>query len=336
MAGSHESSNIIAGSLRRVWRNAGAPSNGTSGTYANIADAGDLLIDTTNKKLYQNTNTQASPTWGTVITSLGGTITDAVTFNSPSATDGIILSSAGWTAGLNNAAIRFGTYTTPQDMDTSGGHKFPMIISVGVDNAASNTWGCAIFKAVTGVAQTSADVIPILGRLEVDHSVANARAMQWFTTVGASGVDVSGQLSGGDFKVDVGSSNSLTGSVYGIQVILDGSATKSTSNDTRLGYFALYANAQADSIIFAQAASGTTVSDLFYGACHNGCTNGLCLNAAGGTMVNGIKLMGTMTNAIIVGSQTICDGSGNLASANGVSGSGGTVTVVDGIVTAVS
>ncbi len=51
----------IEGSLRRVWTYAGTPVNGT--TYANEAIKGDLLIDTTNGKLYQNTNTQASPTW---------------------------------------------------------------------------------------------------------------------------------------------------------------------------------------------------------------------------------------------------------------------------------
>jgi len=48
---------------RRVWTNAGAPSDGGSGTLVNQAEIGDLLIDTTNKKLYQNRNTLASPTW---------------------------------------------------------------------------------------------------------------------------------------------------------------------------------------------------------------------------------------------------------------------------------
>ena len=49
--------------LRRTWRVAGAPSDGGAGTLFNVADAGDLLIDITNKTLYQNTNTSASPTW---------------------------------------------------------------------------------------------------------------------------------------------------------------------------------------------------------------------------------------------------------------------------------
>lgn len=46
--------------------NAGAPTNGTSGTRAGSAYPGSLLIDTTNKKLYINTNTKASPTWTVV------------------------------------------------------------------------------------------------------------------------------------------------------------------------------------------------------------------------------------------------------------------------------
>lgn len=54
-----------------VWTNAGSPTNGGSGTLANIAQPGDLLVDTTNKALYQNTNTSASPTW-TLIESSGG------------------------------------------------------------------------------------------------------------------------------------------------------------------------------------------------------------------------------------------------------------------------
>src|SRR5882762_3671417 len=46
-----------------LWSNAGAPSNGTSGTLAGETAPGDLLVDTSAKTLYQNTNTTASPTW---------------------------------------------------------------------------------------------------------------------------------------------------------------------------------------------------------------------------------------------------------------------------------
>lgn len=43
--------------------NAGAPTNGTNGTGAGVALPGQLLQDTTNGVLYQNTGTQASPAW---------------------------------------------------------------------------------------------------------------------------------------------------------------------------------------------------------------------------------------------------------------------------------
>ncbi|MBA7571928.1 hypothetical protein ES708_13698 [subsurface metagenome] len=49
--------------LRRTWRNASTPVNGTEGTLAGVADPGDMLIDIENTALYQNTNTKASPTW---------------------------------------------------------------------------------------------------------------------------------------------------------------------------------------------------------------------------------------------------------------------------------
>jgi len=57
-----------------VYTNAGAPTNGTSGTLAKIAPPSSLLADTTNLKLYQNTNTKASPTW-TIFEAAGGTLT---------------------------------------------------------------------------------------------------------------------------------------------------------------------------------------------------------------------------------------------------------------------
>lgn len=44
----------------------GAPTSGTSGSFAGHAGIGCLLIDKVNGKLYINTNTKASPTWTVV------------------------------------------------------------------------------------------------------------------------------------------------------------------------------------------------------------------------------------------------------------------------------
>ena len=49
-----------------MFSNAGAPTNGTSGTKAGRAGKGSLCIDRTNGKLYINTGTLASPTWTVV------------------------------------------------------------------------------------------------------------------------------------------------------------------------------------------------------------------------------------------------------------------------------
>lgn len=56
------SAQSAAGSLG-PFANAGAPVDGTSGTQKGFAAPGALLVDTTNKILYINTNTLASPTW---------------------------------------------------------------------------------------------------------------------------------------------------------------------------------------------------------------------------------------------------------------------------------
>lgn len=58
--------------------NAGAPTNGTSGTLAGIATPGTHLIDTTNGVTYVNTGTSLSPVW-TVGGSLPQSITNPVT-----------------------------------------------------------------------------------------------------------------------------------------------------------------------------------------------------------------------------------------------------------------
>ncbi len=57
--------------------NAGAPTSGTSGTFAGQAGKGAILLDYTNGAIYQNTNTLASPTW--TVTSLSS-VTGDVTF----------------------------------------------------------------------------------------------------------------------------------------------------------------------------------------------------------------------------------------------------------------
>lgn len=71
----------------------GAPTNGTSGTGFGVAGPGSVYIDYTNKVMYVNTGTKASPTWsvnGTTNTyGAAGTVTQVT-----SRTTGVTLNAA--------------------------------------------------------------------------------------------------------------------------------------------------------------------------------------------------------------------------------------------------
>ncbi len=62
-----------------TWPSAGAPTSGASGTFAGIAEPGDMLIDTTTGNVYSNGGTSASPTWNQIGTSNTGSANLAIT-----------------------------------------------------------------------------------------------------------------------------------------------------------------------------------------------------------------------------------------------------------------
>lgn len=74
---------------RKVWTQAAAPVDGVAGSYANLTEKGDLLADSTNGRLYQNTNTKGSPTWTDVASAIpAGSVTQAEL--APASLDGTI------------------------------------------------------------------------------------------------------------------------------------------------------------------------------------------------------------------------------------------------------
>ena len=54
---------VNVGNNATVFSKAGVPTDGTSGDGVDFAGPGSLCIDVTNKDVYMNTNTLASPTW---------------------------------------------------------------------------------------------------------------------------------------------------------------------------------------------------------------------------------------------------------------------------------
>jgi hypothetical protein len=137
-----QTTNKITGSLRRVWRYAGTPSNGTSGTFAGQAEKGDLLIDSTNAKLYMNTNTTASPTW---------------TENAQTAGSGVSLGVVGdMAANGTSTANSVGVGTTAASIDHV--HK------LGTHDHSDNTKGGATIGAVTIASMTLSGDIDMSGQ----------------------------------------------------------------------------------------------------------------------------------------------------------------------------
>jgi hypothetical protein len=95
----------------------GTPVNGASGTLAGVAPIGSLLL-TTEPQLYQNSGTQASPTWtagvsGAAVAITGGTINGTpIGGTTPAAGVFTSLSSTGLTANSTAAGLTASTTQT--------------------------------------------------------------------------------------------------------------------------------------------------------------------------------------------------------------------------------
>jgi hypothetical protein len=94
--------------LLPLFTKAGAPSDGTSGTYANVAIIGALLLDVTNGEFYQNRGTKASPTWTALTTATGagtytGTFDGLLGSDTPAAAVVTTLSASGVVSMLDRA-----------------------------------------------------------------------------------------------------------------------------------------------------------------------------------------------------------------------------------------
>lgn len=122
----------------QLWSNAGAPSNGGAGTLFGFANPGDLLVDTTNLKLYQNTNTLASPTW----TALANSLANQFVYNALSTAGAISLTGAQIAGGSVESILNFtGTnaanvaYTLPTVAAT-----VTAMQAAGLNPVAGSTW----------------------------------------------------------------------------------------------------------------------------------------------------------------------------------------------------
>ncbi|MDE2426235.1 MAG: hypothetical protein KGO96_10065 [Elusimicrobia bacterium] len=158
-----------------VWPNAGAPTSGTSGTFAGVAQPGDLLSDMTNKVLYQNTNTQASPTWtqvsnnpasvaitgGTIDgTTIGGTTPGAVTTNALHVDTGTKTATA--TAGAATLNKMAGVITS-ESLTTGAGADYTLTLTNSDIAAADQVYASVQLGTATTGTPAVAMVTPAAG-----------------------------------------------------------------------------------------------------------------------------------------------------------------------------
>lgn len=195
--------NIIEGSEQQRFRLlAGAPTDGVS--YAGIAAPGQLLIDTLNKTLYQNTGTQASPIW-TLITpgaGGGGTIGGSGTSNK------VALFQSGMTL-TSSALTQSGSNLTASGDVTASGLLKAGSGPVTLTDAAGKVLSAALNTVGTGQGGTGGTT-PSAARTNLGLAIGSD--IPGPTGTGASGtwgIDISGSAAGlsGTLPVNKGGTN---------------------------------------------------------------------------------------------------------------------------------
>jgi len=109
--------------------NSGAPTNGTSGTYAGQAGIGALLIDYINAEVYQNTGTLASPIWTIFVSA-----TSQVPLTALSVNGAIPVASASYV--ITKAGVLADTLAAPPSSAAGGDGIY---ITITSDNANLHT-----------------------------------------------------------------------------------------------------------------------------------------------------------------------------------------------------
>jgi len=226
--------------LNNLYRNdigwftfAGTPTSGTSGTLAGFAGPGCLLWDTTNKALYVNSGTKASPSW-TYSSAAAATKTNFsnTTVSAGYATDTYLAGSA---IAVPAGIVAGATYGCTFDMVKTGAGTaaFTVTLRYGtagtVADAAIITWA---FSAGTANADTgtfrveahfrsvgSGTSAVVVGLIECSHQLA----VTGLVSTGASGY-------GSITTVSSGFNSTPAGSIIGLSV--NGGASFSGTNTT--------------------------------------------------------------------------------------------------------
>ena len=250
-----------------IFTGAGTPTNGGSGTGANKAGPGSLYIDTTNKKLYQNTNTLASPTW----LSLGDITAGEITLAAGSVLAGTK------TTGVASAV----------DISAAGA----IIVGQGAgETPAAKTLSSDVTMAATGAVTIANNAVTTAKIL--DANVTNAKL--------AGGAGLGAVVTAG-----LGNSAAYPATTDGAQTLVAANATKDRGVLVIAVVDATFADAGGNQPTFQVGETGTAAKALDTAAFTNKAagtiiTTGFLNTATKAIIVTAAKAVGAGTGAVSI------------------------------------
>jgi hypothetical protein len=192
----------------QVLTNEGAPTDGTSGTGANGADPGALLIDVTNYAVYINAGTKASPTWRIVSP---GTMTATELAYLDGAVAGTLTASKCVVADANG---KVALYKLGSAADSASG----LLVGVGTTAAPAltSTAGANLVEVRGKTTATSGDNRLGYFRYDIGGAGASGECLRAFTDLTAA----AGTARGCQISLQVGATGYITGLGVGVDAQL--------------------------------------------------------------------------------------------------------------------
>ncbi len=302
---------ILGAETRKAWVNEGTPTSGTSGTLAGVAVAGDLLIDSTNGKVYQNTNTQASPTWTRLSSVASGTPVNAVAAAGTLTISGVAVDGETVTIGHDvyefcaDAAQTLSTGDFPVDI-TSYVTASQGTLTVDTNPTAGDTMTIGS-KVYTFVPNGTANAD---GEIDVETLLAGTQANIVAAINGTDGHNVAHtQVTAADFATNASVITALVGGVVGDSIATTETFTAATNvfDAATLGTTRAGADCTAANAVTALVASINANDTMGVGAA-DGTGDTVVLTAdTKGAAANSFATTETMANAAF-GAATLSGG----------------------------
>ena len=200
------------------------------------------------------------------------------------------------TQAIASGIIEIGDYTTPLSIASPTDHLFAIQANLQLEGSVAKWYSPAYFKVATdgSNAATLSSIASLMLRATADQALTAMYGVQSHITV--ANANVSGYVKAGSFKADKGAgATAIAGEVSALEAILDGAATQGVGRANAFMAVVYSAVTDADEIGYFTANASSTVGNGIYIANHGTMTNAIQINSAGGTLVDGLDLLGTFS-----------------------------------------